>query len=47
MIKDVLVKPLSQITDERGKIMHMLRSDEPHFEQFGGNLFLGGLSRRN
>jgi len=35
MIKDVLVKPLSQITDERGKIMHMLRADEPHFEQFG------------
>ena len=35
MIKDVLVKPLSQVVDERGKIMHMLRSDEPHFEQFG------------
>ena len=35
MIEGVLVKPLSQITDERGKIMHMLRSDEPHFEQFG------------
>ena len=35
MIKGVLVKPLSQITDERGKIMHMLRADEPHFEQFG------------
>ncbi|MHB8104028.1 MAG: dTDP-4-dehydrorhamnose 3,5-epimerase family protein [Dehalococcoidales bacterium] len=35
MIKDVLVKQLSQITDERGKIMHMLRADEPHFEKFG------------
>ena len=35
MIKDVLVKPLSQITDERGKIMHMLRADDPHFEKFG------------
>jgi dTDP-4-dehydrorhamnose 3,5-epimerase len=35
MIKDVLVKPLAQITDERGKIMHMLRADEPHFEKFG------------
>ena len=35
MIKGVLVKPLSQIADERGKIMHMLRADEPHFEQFG------------
>ncbi len=35
MIKGVLVKLLPQITDERGKIMHMLRADEPHFEQFG------------
>jgi dTDP-4-dehydrorhamnose 3,5-epimerase len=35
MIKDVIVKPLSQIADERGKIMHMLRSDESHFEKFG------------
>ena len=35
MIKDILVKPLSQIADERGKIMHMLRADEPHFEKFG------------
>lgn len=35
MIKDVLIKPLAQIPDERGKIMHMLRSDESHFEQFG------------
>jgi len=35
MINGVLVKELSQITDERGKIMHMLRADEPHFEKFG------------
>lgn len=35
MIKGVLVKPLSQIPDERGKIMHMLRADDPHFEKFG------------
>jgi dTDP-4-dehydrorhamnose 3,5-epimerase len=35
MIEGVLVKPLSQITDERGKIMHMLRADDPHFEKFG------------
>lgn len=35
MINGVLVKPLSQIADERGKIMHMLRADEPHFEKFG------------
>ena len=35
MIEGVLVKPLAQIADERGKIMHMLRADEPHFEKFG------------
>ena len=35
MINGVLVKPLSQIPDERGKIMHMLRADDPYFEQFG------------
>ncbi len=35
MIEGVLVKPLSQIADERGKVMHMLRADDPHFEQFG------------
>ncbi|HVF67313.1 MAG TPA: dTDP-4-dehydrorhamnose 3,5-epimerase family protein [Pyrinomonadaceae bacterium] len=30
-----MVQPLRQIPDERGKIMHMLRSDDPHFERFG------------
>ena len=35
MIDGVEVIPLKQIPDERGKIMHMLRSDDPHFEQFG------------
>lgn len=35
MIKGVLVKPLTQIADERGKIMHMLRADDPHFDKFG------------
>ena len=35
MIEDVLVHPLRQIPDERGKIMHMLRADDPHFERFG------------
>ena len=35
MIKGVVVKPLSQVADERGKIMHMLRADDPEFEQFG------------
>lgn len=34
-IEGVLIVPLKQIPDERGKIMHMLRCDDPHFEQFG------------
>jgi len=35
MIEGVGVYPLRQIPDERGKIMHMLRADAPHFERFG------------
>ncbi len=35
MIDGVLVQPLKQIPDERGRIMHMLRSDDPYFEKFG------------
>jgi dTDP-4-dehydrorhamnose 3,5-epimerase len=35
MIDGVMIHPLKQIPDERGKIMHMLRCDDPHFERFG------------
>lgn len=35
MIEGVHIHPLRQIPDERGKIMHMLREDDPHFERFG------------
>lgn len=35
MIEGVLVNPLRQIPDERGKIMHMMRIDDSHFEKFG------------
>lgn len=35
MIEGVLIKSLRQIPDERGKIMHMLRADDPHFDNFG------------
>lgn len=35
MIDGVLVTPLRQIPDERGKVMHMLRCDAPHFQTFG------------
>ncbi len=35
MIEGIQIHPLRQIPDERGKIMHMLRCDDPHFKQFG------------
>lgn len=35
IIEGVKVTPLRQIPDERGKIMHMLRSDASHFVGFG------------
>ncbi len=35
MIQGVIIKPLRQITDDRGKVMHMLRCDSPLFEKFG------------
>jgi len=35
MIEGVKVIPLRQIPDERGKIMHMLKCTDPHFEKFG------------
>lgn len=35
MIEGVIMTPLKQIVDDRGKVMHMLRSDAQHFEKFG------------
>jgi dTDP-4-dehydrorhamnose 3,5-epimerase len=35
LIDGVYVVPLRQISDERGKIMHMLKSTDPHFIEFG------------
>ena len=35
MIDGVLITPLLQIADERGKVMQMLKSTDPHFQQFG------------
>ncbi|HMJ22970.1 MAG TPA: dTDP-4-dehydrorhamnose 3,5-epimerase family protein [Terriglobales bacterium] len=35
MIDGVKITPLSQILDERGKVMHMLRNSDPHFVSFG------------
>jgi len=34
-IHDVAITPLKIIADERGAILHMLRSDAPHFQNFG------------
>jgi dTDP-4-dehydrorhamnose 3,5-epimerase len=34
-IDGLTVTPLRRIADERGTIYHMLRADDPHFEQFG------------
>ena len=35
MIDGVHARPLRQIIDERGKVMHMLRRDDPDFPTFG------------
>ena len=35
MIDGVLISPLKQLLDERGKVMHMLRRDAEHFQSFG------------
>jgi dTDP-4-dehydrorhamnose 3,5-epimerase len=35
MIEGVSIRPLRQIPDERGKIMHMLRADDSRFTRFG------------
>ena len=35
MIEGVQVIPLRRIPDERGTVMHMLSSTDPHFTQFG------------
>ena len=35
MIHGVNIIPLRQIVDERGKVMHMLRASDAHFQSFG------------
>ena len=34
-IADIKIIPLKQIPDDRGKVMHMLKSNDPWFTQFG------------
>lgn len=38
-IDGVLVAPLKIVGDERGNVMHVLRADAPHFQQFGEAYF--------
>ena len=35
MIDGVQIIPLKRVPDERGTVMHMLRSTDPHFTRFG------------
>ena len=42
MIDGVHVTPLTQIADERGRIMHMLRADNPGFAGFRHHHGYGG-----
>tara|TARA_B110000971_G_C19908588_1_gene453460 strand:- start:196 stop:639 length:444 start_codon:yes stop_codon:yes gene_type:complete len=35
MIENIKITKLKQILDERGKIMHMMRTDSPIFKKFG------------
>lgn len=35
MIDGVIITPLGQISDERGKVMHMLKATDPVFKSFG------------
>ena len=41
MIDGVVITPLKQICDERGKVMHMLRCDAQVFKSFGEIYFSG------
>ena len=42
MIAGVKVIPLRQIPDERGKIMHVMKCTDPHFDKFGEVYFSCG-----
>ena len=35
MIEQVIIQELRQIRDERGRVMHMIRADNPLFKKFG------------
>lgn len=35
MIDGVLIQSLRKIVDSRGRVMHMMKATDPHFEKFG------------
>ncbi len=35
MIEGVIITPLKQFFDERGKVMHMMKNNSPQFKKFG------------
>ena len=41
MIDGVVITPLTQFVDKRGKVMHMLRNDSEVFQSFGEIYFSG------
>jgi len=44
IIEGVIIQDLKQIIDDRGRVMHMIRSDNPFFEKFGEVYFSEVLS---
>ena len=45
MIDGVIVTQLNQIPDERGTVMHMLKSTDSAFTQFG-EIYFSGVYRK-
>ena len=35
MINDIIISPLKILSDNRGKVMHMMRNDSKVFKSFG------------
>ena len=46
MIDDVIINSLKQISDERGKVMHMLRDDSEGFAGLERYIFPVSIPRR-
>ena len=46
MIHDVKITPLKIIADDRGKVMHMLRSDDKIFQNLEKFIFLQFIKKK-